>query len=109
MSSSMTSQGVKWTFMACAALSFSLLSAFAFAKNGGEWKSGEDAYAKVCAYCHEVGVGPAIRGRRLTPAYISTWVRHGWGAMPSFTASFIDDKALQDLADYVSQSAAPRK
>jgi mono/diheme cytochrome c family protein len=109
MPSSMTGQSVQRTFKACAVLSLALLSASTFAKDGGTWGSGEDVYAKVCGYCHDVGVGPAIKGRHLTPAYISAWVRHGWGAMPAFSASFIDDKALQDVADYLSKSAAPRK
>jgi mono/diheme cytochrome c family protein len=109
MPSSMTRQGVQRTFKACAVLSLALLSTSAFAKDGGAWESGEDVYAKVCGYCHDVGVGPAIKGRHLTPGYISAWVRHGWGAMPSFSAAFIDDKALQDVADYLSKSAAPQK
>ena len=38
------------------------------------WKDGTEVYAKVCAYCHDQGVGPVIRGRALPPVFISaTW------------------------------------
>ncbi|MGZ8096498.1 MAG: c-type cytochrome [Methylosarcina sp.] len=109
MFSSLTHPGVQRIFAACAALYFVLLSAPALAQDDGQWKSGEDIYAKVCGYCHEVGVGPVIKGRQLPAEYISMRVRRGPGAMPAFSVSFIDDKALQNLANYLSQSAAPKK
>jgi mono/diheme cytochrome c family protein len=66
------------------------------------WKDGREVYAKVCAYCHEQGVGPAIRGRALPPAYIRAIVRNGNRAMPSFRAAEIDDESLAKLAEYIS-------
>ncbi|WON73487.1 cytochrome c [Nitrosospira sp. Is2] len=66
------------------------------------WKDGPEVYAKVCAYCHEQGVGPAIRGRALPPVYIRTIVRNGNRAMPSFRAAEIDDDSLTKLAEYIS-------
>lgn len=66
------------------------------------WKDGREVYAKVCGYCHEQGVGPAIRGRALPPVYIRTIVRNGNRAMPSFRASEIDDESLAKLAEYIS-------
>lgn len=66
------------------------------------WKDGPEVYAKVCAYCHEQGVGPALRGRALPPVYIRTVVRNGNRAMPSFRATEIDDESLTKLAEYIS-------
>jgi 4-cresol dehydrogenase (hydroxylating) cytochrome subunit len=66
------------------------------------WKDGPEVYAKICAYCHDQGVGPAIRGRALPPVYIRTIVRNGNRAMPSFRAAEIDDESLTKLAEYVS-------
>jgi mono/diheme cytochrome c family protein len=66
------------------------------------WKDGSEVYAKVCAYCHDQGVGPVIRGRALPPAYIRTIVRNGNRAMPSFRAAEIDDGSLAKLAEYIS-------
>jgi mono/diheme cytochrome c family protein len=109
MSLSQTYPGMQRIFAAFAALYLVLFSVPGLAKGDGQWKSGEDIYAKVCGYCHETGVGPVIKGRQLPAEYISMWVRRGPGAMPAFSVSFIDDKALQDLANYLSQSVAPQK
>ena len=51
-------------------------------------------------------VGPVITGRQLPPQYISAVVRNGFRAMPAFPASFIDDKALQQVAEYISKTPA---
>ncbi|HNO63100.1 MAG TPA: cytochrome c [Thauera aminoaromatica] len=61
-------------------------------------------YAKVCSFCHDKGVGPAILGRALPAAYIENVVRHGFRAMPSFRSSEIDNAALASVARWVSQS-----
>jgi mono/diheme cytochrome c family protein len=66
------------------------------------WKDGREVYAKVCAYCHEQGVGPVIRGRALPSVYVRTIVRNGSRAMPSFRAAEIDDESLEKLAEYIS-------
>ena len=100
MSSSMTSFAAK-------GIAVALLSALAFAVDGGNWKDGADVYAKICAYCHDVGVGPAIKGRQLPAEYTRLIVRQGLGAMPAFRSSFLDDKALQALGEYLSKSPAP--
>ena len=70
---------------------------------GFAWKDGAQVYAKICAHCHESGVGPAIRGRGLDPAVITYFARHGSRAMPAFRAAEIDDEALAKLAEYVSK------
>jgi 4-cresol dehydrogenase (hydroxylating) cytochrome subunit len=81
----------------------------ASAAGDGKWHGGADIYSKVCGYCHQVGVGPVIKGRQLPPEYIEMVVRHGFQGMPAFPASFIDDQSLQDIANYVSQSPATKK
>ena len=63
-------------------------------------------YAKVCGFCHDKGVGPAILGRELPVAYIENVVSHGFRAMPSFRSSEIDNAALASVARWVSQSPA---
>ena len=63
-------------------------------------------YAKVCSFCHDKGVGPAILGRELPAAYIENVVRHGFRAMPSFRSTEIDNAALARVARWVSESAA---
>ena len=63
-------------------------------------------YAKVCGFCHDKGVGPAILGRELPVAYIENVVRHGFRAMPSFRSTEIDNAAPASAARWVSQSPA---
>lgn len=67
---------------------------------------GKRYFEKVCAKCHEVGVGPVITGRGLDPLFYSTIARYGNGAMPAFRVTDIDDATLQDLAVYLSKSPA---
>ncbi|MCS3731518.1 c-type cytochrome [Bradyrhizobium betae] len=90
-------------------LSVATGSSPAFPAGDGVWRGGADIYSKICTYCHDVGVGPVIKGRQLPPETITQVVRRGLIEMPAFPVSFIDDKSLQDLAKYISQSAAPRK
>jgi mono/diheme cytochrome c family protein len=71
---------------------------------GFAWKDGAEIYAKVCAYCHDTGVGPAIRGSGLDPSVIGFYVRRGSRAMPAFRASEIDDEALAKLGEYLSKN-----
>lgn len=69
----------------------------------------DPTYAKVCGYCHDEGIGPAILGRELPTVYVEHVVRHGFRAMPSFRPAEIDDAALARVARWVSESAAARK
>ena len=75
---------------------------------GFAWKDGAEVYTKICALCHGTSVGPTILGRSLDPTYIQLIVRHGSRAMPAFRASEIDDQSLEQLAEYVSKSAADK-
>ena len=86
-----------------------LLPLIAWAGSDGSWKNGEDVYAKVCGYCHQTGIGPVLQGRELPPAYTINVARNGRLAMPAFPAAFIDDQALREVADYISESAAEQK
>lgn len=67
--------------------------------------NGAEVYAKVCAYCHETGVGPALLNRNLPPVYVSFMVRNGMRAMPAFRSAEIDDETLEQLVDYVATSS----
>lgn len=100
-------QAVRRTVNTCLALPLILLATTAAADGDGVWKSGENVYAKVCGHCHEAQVGPQLKGRQLPPPYISAVVRNGFRAMPAFPASFIDDKALQQVAEYLSTTPTP--
>ncbi|MGQ7817234.1 c-type cytochrome [Metapseudomonas furukawaii] len=107
MPSLLNSRAVKSRLAACLALPLALLAGQAFADGDGVWKSGENVYQKVCGHCHETNIGPNLKGRQLPPQYSIAVVRNGFRAMPAFPASFIDDKALGQVADYIAKSAAP--
>ncbi len=71
----------------------------------GQWTSGVQAYQQVCAYCHDGGlVGPELRGRGLPPELFIAMARNGLRAMPAFQATFIDDKTLREVGEYLSKS-----
>lgn len=76
------------------------------ADSTGKWTSGEETYNKVCGYCHEVGVGPYLKGRQFPAAVIVFTARRGSRAMPAFRPNFIDDAALQAVADYIEKAPA---
>ena len=67
---------------------------------------GKRYFEKVCAKCHEAGIGPVLTGRGLDPLFYTTIVRHGNRAMPAFRMTDIDDATLQDLGVYLSKSPA---
>lgn len=71
------------------------------------WKDGAHLFEKVCGRCHEHGVGPVLKGRQLPVEYIEAIVRNGNRAMPAFAASYIDDKSLKSVGEYINKSAAP--
>ena len=68
------------------------------------WKDGAEVYAKTCAYCHDQGVAPVIRGRGLPAPLIHVFVRNGLRSMPAFREAEVDDSSLAKLADYVSKN-----
>lgn len=68
--------------------------------------AGQQFYQKVCAKCHETGIGPVITGRNLPAIAYVTIARNGNRAMPAFRLSDIDDATLQQLADYLASTPA---
>lgn len=76
------------------------------ADGAGKWANGEEVYNKVCAYCHEVGVGPYLLGRQFPAAVIEYMARNGLRSMPAMKPSFIDDVALKSVAEYIEKSKA---
>lgn len=72
---------------------------------GGQWRDGAEVYQKVCRYCHEANVGPALKGRELPVEYVQRIVRMGNRAMPAFRPSEIDDARLAEVARLISTSA----
>lgn len=68
--------------------------------------AGKRFYEKVCARCHEAGIGPMLLGRELPPVLITTIARSGRNAMPAFRISDVDDQTLEAVAAFVSTSKA---
>ncbi|MCD6675241.1 MAG: cytochrome c [Burkholderiaceae bacterium] len=85
-----------------AALALAAIASSALADSSGKWQNGQEAYTKVCAYCHEANVGPVIKGRNLEVDYVRHMVRYGNRAMPSFRPTEIDDETLTQIARLVS-------
>lgn len=71
----------------------------AVADSSGNWRSGREAYEKVCARCHETGVAAPIKGR-VSPATRAI-VRSGFRQMPPFRVTEIDDATLDQLLEYL--------
>lgn len=88
------------------AILLAALSMWAVTAPAAPAADGVRVYQNVCRHCHEVGIGPVIKGRNLPPEYVQHTVRHGNRAMPSFRASEIDDAALADVARLIASSAA---
>lgn len=65
---------------------------------------GTQVYARTCAYCHDHGVGPAIKGRELDPAAVRLMVRHGALAMPAFRQTEISEAELDAVGKMLSES-----
>nr|WP_294511563.1 cytochrome c [uncultured Rhodopila sp.] len=81
-----------------------LLGGFGMARaqSAGQWKNPDHLYSKICANCHDTGVGPTIVGRDFKPDHYVTTVRHGSKAMPAFRITEIDDAALLNLAEQLA-------
>lgn len=74
----------------------------ALAQSAPQINKGQQFYQKVCAKCHETGIGPVITGRGLPEETYVYIARHGQNAMPAFRMTDIDDATLQELAKYLS-------
>src|SRR5690606_25006713 len=74
----------------------------------GDIDLGLRAYQQVCAYCHNDGqVRPELRRRRRPPHFFTTIARTGLAAMPAFPETFIDEKTLLAVGEYLSKSSLP--
>jgi mono/diheme cytochrome c family protein len=73
------------------------------AQSAGQWKDADHLYAKICANCHDSGVGPVMTGRDFKPDHYVSVVRHGQKAMPAFRVTEIDDATLQALAEQLAE------
>lgn len=74
------------------------------------FKSGEDAWNKVCSRCHtvdgtahEFSVGPDLSKTPYDRDTLAFFVRNGYLAMPSFPEATLDNATLTDLADYMAK------
>lgn len=76
------------------------------------WKNPQEAYSKVCAYCHNTGVGPNTikikfegEGIKYRADSIFNTVRSGLNAMPAFRQTEIDNKTLRELAEGLAKGS----
>lgn len=81
----------------------------AAAQAAGQWKDEQHVYAKICANCHETGIGPVIKGRGLPSEYYVHTVRHGMRAMPAFRQTDVEDAMLARLADSLARSVVAKQ
>ena len=66
---------------------------------------GRAVFMANCHQCHpggEAGLGPAINDKPLPEFLKKFQVRHGLGAMPSFSEQKISDEHLDDLMAYLN-------
>lgn len=95
------------TVIALSLIAAAVYPSAARAGSDGTWKSGAEAYEKVCARCHQAGVGPELRGRKLAAAYTKVIARNGMRAMPAMPATAVDEATLDQIAALIEASPAP--
>ena len=93
---------MSWKSIIAGILAAGYLAPAAWAQAAGQWRDGEHLYSRLCQYCHETGVGPALWGRELTSDYVVATARQGKAAMPAFRFTEIDDRTLRSLGDIVA-------
>jgi mono/diheme cytochrome c family protein len=65
---------------------------------------GERVFMERCNKCHpggEAGLGPALNDKPFPSFLVRFQVRHGLGAMPSFSEERISDEQLDDVLEYL--------
>lgn len=87
--------------LATLALSWVGHTATAVAQDPAHIGKGQQYFEKVCAKCHETGIGPVIKGRDLSEATYIITARMGRNAMPAFRITDIDDDTLIEVAKYL--------
>lgn len=71
-----------------------------------EARLGRIAFSAHCDQCHpggEAGLGPALNNKPLPGFMIKMQVRHGLGAMPSFSNIRIPERDLDNIVTYVNE------
>lgn len=79
-------------------------TATAVAQDPAPIGKGQQYFEKVCAKCHETGIGPVINGRDLSEATYIITARMGQNAMPAFRITDIDDDTLIEVAKYLAST-----
>lgn len=100
MSLTLSSNTCRWVLAAC----LSGLSLTAMAGKPQDISPGQRYFEKICAKCHEAGIGPELKGRGLAPETVVAFARIGVNAMPAFRVTDIDDATLYDVGVYLSKS-----
>lgn len=75
-----------------------------FTSDDAEVRRGEVMFATHCAKCHDGGLaslGPSITNKPLPQFLMKFQVRHGLGAMPSFSDEQISDDDLDAITEYI--------
>lgn len=76
-------------------------------QSANEWESPEQMYNSACVYCHETGVAPVLKGRKLPSEYFRIRARMGYLAMPAFKPSELSDADLKLLGEWLIRSKPP--
>lgn len=91
------------TFVGILTSSLMLSAAYSEEKS---FPKGEQTYKEICGRCHEAGIGPDFKGRKLPATFIITMARSGFQAMPAFPMSHVDDATLLETARYIENLPA---
>jgi mono/diheme cytochrome c family protein len=70
----------------------------------GHLTEGRKLFMRNCDQCHprgEAGLAPALNNKPLPAFFMKFQVRHGLGAMPSFSKDDISDQELEDIIHYL--------
>ena len=69
---------------------------------------GQRYYEKICAKCHETGIGPVLKERGWTAETYVSFARIGVKAMPAFRITDIDDATLLQVGQYLANAPATK-
>lgn len=71
--------------------------------------AGAGQFEMHCATCHPDGeeeTGPALRDRRLSPAYVRKWIRQGSERMTPISPEQLSDDDMRDLISFMATLGA---
>ncbi|MFZ1728557.1 MAG: cytochrome c [Bacteroidota bacterium] len=69
----------------------------------GDAGRGEEVFGMACAFCHENGLGPAMRIVKRKVEYLPQNVRTGDETMPFFSRDKLTDQDIADIKAFISQ------